>query len=100
MKSLMKQLLLVFIICMGFGATIAWAAPVPKVEICHIPPGNPENVHSIRISENALTAHLAHGDLVGACNDLCATLCDDGNASGAKPAALRFANGSSRRVRI
>ena len=33
-----------------------------KVVICHIPPGNPENGHSIKISMNALPAHLAHGD--------------------------------------
>jgi len=38
-----------------------------KVEICHIPPGNPENVHTITISENALETHLEHGDHVGAC---------------------------------
>ena len=51
-----------------------------KVEVCHIPPGNPDNFHTITISENALSAHLAHGDLGGACDDVCATLCDDGDA--------------------
>jgi hypothetical protein len=80
MKLVIKQFLLVCIILMGFGSTVAWSAPVPKVEVCHIPPGNPENVHTIRISENALPAHLAHSDLVGACNANCAVLCDDGNA--------------------
>ncbi|PHS09795.1 MAG: hypothetical protein COA88_04280 [Kordia sp.] len=39
-----------------------------KVTICHIPPGNPENSHSITISVNALDAHLAHGDTIGDCN--------------------------------
>ncbi len=39
----------------------------PKVEICHIPPGDPEDFHTITISENASAAHLAHGDLAGAC---------------------------------
>jgi len=33
-----------------------------KVTICHIPPGNPSNAHLITISENAVPAHLAHGD--------------------------------------
>jgi hypothetical protein len=61
-------------------APVAGAAPLPKVDICHIPPGNPDNFHTITVSENALPAHLAHGDLGGACNDLCATICDDGNA--------------------
>ncbi len=43
----------------------------PKVTICHIPPGNPENAHSITISINALPAHLAHGDSEGACSTEC-----------------------------
>lgn len=55
------------------------AAPAPKVEICHVPPGDPANFHTIKVSENALAAHLAHGDVLGACNDVCAALCDDGN---------------------
>ena len=39
-----------------------------KVDVCHIPPGNPENAHTITISENALSTHLDHGDRVGACD--------------------------------
>ena len=38
-----------------------------KVDVCHIPPGNPENAHTITISENALAAHLEHGDHLGPC---------------------------------
>jgi|SRR5918997_2669869 hypothetical protein len=38
-----------------------------KVTICHIPPGNPDNAHTIRVSENAVDAHLAHGDELGKC---------------------------------
>lgn len=60
-------------------ATQAKAAPAPKVEICHIPPGNPANFHTIKVSEKALAAHFDHGDIAGACNAVCATLCDDGN---------------------
>jgi hypothetical protein len=30
-----------------------------KVTICHIPPGNPDNAHTLRVSENAFDAHLA-----------------------------------------
>lgn len=37
------------------------------VTICHIPPGNPNNPITITISINALPAHLAHGDYLGAC---------------------------------
>lgn len=38
-----------------------------KVTICHIPPGNPANAHSITVGEPALSAHMAHGDTDGAC---------------------------------
>ena len=40
---------------------------VEKVLICHIPPGNPENAHTISVSVNAVPAHLAHGDTEGPC---------------------------------
>ena len=38
-----------------------------KVIVCHYPPENPSNKHSLEIGESALQAHLAHGDTVGAC---------------------------------
>jgi hypothetical protein len=39
-----------------------------KVTICHIPPGNPENAHTIVVGAPAVPAHLAnHGDSVGEC---------------------------------
>ncbi|MGB1269448.1 MAG: hypothetical protein ACPG45_06895 [Flavobacteriaceae bacterium] len=40
-----------------------------KITICHIPPGNPENAHSIEISVHAWPAHQAHGDVIGNCSD-------------------------------
>lgn len=42
--------------------------PEGKVAVCHIPPGNPENAHTIWISQNAVQAHLNHGDYLGPCN--------------------------------
>jgi len=39
-----------------------------KVLVCHIPPGNPQNAHTIRISENAVQTHLDHGDSLGICD--------------------------------
>ncbi|MHC4081007.1 MAG: hypothetical protein ACYS15_08165 [Planctomycetota bacterium] len=39
----------------------------PKVEICHVPPGNPDNAHMIIVSPWAVPAHLAHGDVLGPC---------------------------------
>jgi hypothetical protein len=39
-----------------------------KVTICHIPPGNPSNAHTITISESAWATHRdKHGDSLGAC---------------------------------
>jgi serine-aspartate repeat-containing protein C/D/E len=42
--------------------------PIPKkVTICHIPPGNPKNKHTITVDESAVQAHLNHGDTLGPC---------------------------------
>lgn len=38
-----------------------------KVTICHRPPGNPENEHTIVVGAPAVPAHLAHGDDLGEC---------------------------------
>lgn len=40
-----------------------------KVQICHIPPGNPNNRQTIMVSQSAVAAHLAHGDFLGDCGD-------------------------------
>lgn len=41
-----------------------------KMTICHVPPGNPANAHTIHISANAWPAHDKNhpGDYVGSCN--------------------------------
>jgi len=39
-----------------------------KVTICHIPPGNPEDAHTIQVSPSAVGGHLAHGDHLGPCD--------------------------------
>ena len=48
-----------------------WVCEAPKkVLICHIPPGNPDNAHTICVSQHAVETHQSHhGDLVGACDD-------------------------------
>lgn len=38
-----------------------------KIEICHIPPGNPGKRKAIRIGASAWPAHEAHGDTTGPC---------------------------------
>ena len=40
-----------------------------KVLICHVPPGNPGNAHTICVSANAVPDHLAHGDYLGECTN-------------------------------
>ena len=37
--------------------------------ICHRPPGNPDNAHTIWVGASAVPAHLAHGDYEGECED-------------------------------
>ncbi len=81
-STVLFALLTLTLLLLGLAwlATPTFAAPAAKVQICHIPPGDPENFHTITIGENALSAHLAHGDLGGACDENCQTLCGDGNA--------------------
>jgi len=38
-----------------------------KVAICHKPPGNPNNGHTINVGGLAYIAHIKHGDTAGAC---------------------------------
>jgi hypothetical protein len=39
-----------------------------KTTICHIPPGNPANAHTLCIGNQAVPAHLQnHGDYLGPC---------------------------------
>jgi len=38
-----------------------------KVVICHYPPGNLGNRHTIEVGQPAVSAHMAHGDTMGPC---------------------------------
>jgi cysteine-rich repeat protein len=49
-----------------------------KVTLCHVPPGNPANAHTITVGEAAVRAHVAHGDQLGACPIGCSSSCGDG----------------------
>lgn len=75
-RILYVALLLLVAIGALSGAVLADAA---KVTICHFPPGNPENVQVIEISENAVDTHvgLHDGDFVMQPGDLCPASVDD-----------------------
>ncbi len=61
------------VLIIGLGGfiftTAALAGPASKVDICHYPPDNPANHHTISVPEKAVDAHFAHGDTEGACGD-------------------------------
>ena len=42
---------------------------VDQMVICHVPPGNPDNEHTITVGEPAIDAHVDnHGDVLGPCD--------------------------------
>lgn len=59
--------------CEAFAAGVSLASHgacrLPPVPICHVPPGNPENAHTIHVDESAVPAHLRHGDSRGPCEE-------------------------------
>jgi hypothetical protein len=84
MKKLPKNLALAFLlVVLSLTSVNGYAAgkSAGKVDICHIPPGNPSNAHTINVSKNAVPAHLAHGDSLGECPSGSVgnifTVCDD-----------------------
>ncbi len=53
----------------GISLASLEACTPPGVPICHVPPGNPSNRHTITVGESAVAAHLRHGDHRGRCED-------------------------------
>jgi hypothetical protein len=67
MKFLIHPLgLALTFIALAFASECLFAG-TKKVTICHIPPGNPSNAHTITVSQHAVAAHMAHGDTMGEC---------------------------------
>jgi hypothetical protein len=76
MKRILSMLSVCCLCCLVMFVTSdtpadAKAASSSKVCICHIPPGNPSNAHTICIGEPAVRAHLRHGDTMGECSIAC-----------------------------
>src|SRR5215211_6198772 len=60
-SGLLKGMLLA-----GLLHTAAIAA-ADTVEVCHIPPGDPESAEPLLLPPPAAEAHLGHGDVPGPC---------------------------------
>lgn len=69
------------------GTAALSAASQGKVDVCHIPPGNPANAHTINVSVNAVPAHLAHGDNLGSCGVSGPSCGDTGGSCGSSPSS-------------
>jgi hypothetical protein len=54
-------------VCANHQAHICDPSETHKITICHVPPGNPANAHTLCVGSPAKEAHLAHGDALGAC---------------------------------
>jgi len=55
-------------------------ADTKKTTVCHIPPGNPANAHTICIGNAAVQHHIDnHGDFIGTCS--CTTGGGDGGTT-------------------
>jgi len=76
----------------GILVTSSSSSSVGKVTICHIPPGNIENAHTITVGKPALRAHLNHNDIEGSCDDAnLSDISDDSNKNS------RLSEGSSNK---
>ena len=75
---------------LALNTGVVHAGSKSPVTLCHIPPGNPANRHTITVGENAVHSHLNHGDLLGSCLSNCDILCNDGDAWGKLPRLSPF----------
>ncbi len=65
-----------------------------KMTICHRPPGNPDNAHTITVGEDSWEAHENHGDTKGECPDDAGSEDGDHERGGGPP---EHARGNGRR---
>ncbi len=78
MKRLLSVLCAACLFCFaGLAISDASAGGQRKVCICHVPPGNPGNEHTICVGAPAVPAHLEHGDSLGTCQEVCDGIAGD-----------------------
>lgn len=64
MKALRLAILVVLLVVVPVSLQAGNDSKPSKVDVCHVPPGNPDNAHVISVSSHAVPAHLRHGDCV------------------------------------
>ena len=94
MRQRRGRLFLVLVVCLFGALSAAWSGDLLQAQIdggqfrsvstdlltkvpvtlCHIPPDNPANAHTIVVDQAAVAAHLAHGDSFGECPQACAAV--------------------------
>jgi hypothetical protein len=73
MRKLLSVLFSCCLCCLATFATAATrsSAGGAKVCLCHVPPGDPADQHTICVGPPAVRAHLGHGDFLGECPVVC-----------------------------
>ena len=79
MKSIFRASLMIApVLAIG---TLIVVAEEPKINVCHLPPGNPANALVITVGQSAAAAHVANhsGDYITALPEgsSCALHCED-----------------------
>ena len=62
MKAMGLAFLVVLLVAVPASLQAGNDSKPSKVDVCHVPPGNPDNAHVISVSSHAVPAHLRHGD--------------------------------------
>lgn len=70
--------------------------------LCHVPPGNPANKHTIKASAASHPAHLGHGDYLGPCNanDVVTALTCEATIDQMKSCATDVGNQKLKKIRF
>jgi hypothetical protein len=82
------------------GAPAAASQYEKKVTICHrTGPKKAPKFHTIRVSRNAVPAHLKHGDAIGACPNAVFTMCHTAKNGKAKTFKVKGAQKAKRHLK-